>query len=255
MAKDIGAPFYESSVLAKFGVNDIFINSIRAALIERRKVRFWNTQLRRVQRPLIQPPMILPPPTMPKVILVPPSPRTGIASLLSNHREGDVTFIARGHCLEAHKIVLAISSRFFKELFSCEQVIKIPPHHQHILQTELLQALKFQSQSMSSENEHLLDNDQAISPEAISNILVMNSSAAKTRNISMTTYPLTISFKHQAFESVEVRYQEDAYNSVQMCLRLFIILHSDITARAFQLVLEFLYSNQICMVSEKSEKC
>nr|KAG5692538.1 hypothetical protein BaRGS_009488 [Batillaria attramentaria] len=58
VAKDIGAPFYESSVLTKFGVSDIFINSVRAALIERRKLKFWNTQLRRVQRPLIQQPVL-----------------------------------------------------------------------------------------------------------------------------------------------------------------------------------------------------
>ena len=54
VAKDIGAPYYETSVLSQHGVEDLFINSVRAALIERRKIKFWSAQLRRVQRPLIQ---------------------------------------------------------------------------------------------------------------------------------------------------------------------------------------------------------
>ena len=54
IAKEIGASYYEASVLTYYGVNEVFENVIRAALIERRRQRFWMTNLKKVQRPLLQ---------------------------------------------------------------------------------------------------------------------------------------------------------------------------------------------------------
>lgn len=54
VAKEIGAPYYETSVLTHFGVNEVFENVIRAALLARRQQRFWMTNLKHVQRPLLQ---------------------------------------------------------------------------------------------------------------------------------------------------------------------------------------------------------
>lgn len=54
IAKEIGAAYYEVSVLNYYGVNEVFENVIRAALIERRRQRFWMTSLKKVQRPLLQ---------------------------------------------------------------------------------------------------------------------------------------------------------------------------------------------------------
>jgi hypothetical protein len=45
VAKQIGAPYYETSVLTQYGIDDVFFNVIRAAMIERRKIKFWSTQL------------------------------------------------------------------------------------------------------------------------------------------------------------------------------------------------------------------
>lgn len=41
-------------VLTYYGVNEAFENAIRAALIARRAQRFWMTNLKKVQRPLLQ---------------------------------------------------------------------------------------------------------------------------------------------------------------------------------------------------------
>ncbi|NWV31238.1 RHBT1 protein, partial [Grantiella picta] len=43
VAKELGIPYYETSVVAQFGVKDVFDNAIRAALISRRHLQFWNT--------------------------------------------------------------------------------------------------------------------------------------------------------------------------------------------------------------------
>ena len=50
-----------------FGVNEVFENAIRAALINRRRERFWMTNLKRVQRPCIQAPFRPPKPAPPEV--------------------------------------------------------------------------------------------------------------------------------------------------------------------------------------------
>lgn len=54
VAKELGVAYYETSVFTYFGVNEVFENAIRASLIARREHRFWMTNLKRVQRPLLQ---------------------------------------------------------------------------------------------------------------------------------------------------------------------------------------------------------
>lgn len=54
VARDLGVSYYETSVFTYYGVNEVFENSIRAALIARRQQRFWMTNLKKVQRPLLQ---------------------------------------------------------------------------------------------------------------------------------------------------------------------------------------------------------
>ena len=54
MAKDLGIPYYETSVLSYFGVDEVFENAIRAALCARRQQRFWMTNLKRVPMPILQ---------------------------------------------------------------------------------------------------------------------------------------------------------------------------------------------------------
>lgn len=54
LAKELGVPYYETSVLTYHGVNQVFENAIRAALICRRNQRFWMTNLKHIQQPLLQ---------------------------------------------------------------------------------------------------------------------------------------------------------------------------------------------------------
>ena len=54
VAKDLGIPYYETSVLSYFGVDEVFENAIRAALCARRQQRFWMTNLKRVPMPILQ---------------------------------------------------------------------------------------------------------------------------------------------------------------------------------------------------------
>uniref|UniRef100_A0A8C7GJ77 Rho-related BTB domain-containing protein 1 n=1 Tax=Oncorhynchus kisutch TaxID=8019 RepID=A0A8C7GJ77_ONCKI len=120
VAKELGVPYYETSVVAQFGVKDVFDNAIRAALISRRHLQFWKSHLRNVQRPLLQAPF-LPPKPPPPIITVPPPPTTTEehpGRLLEDPLCSDVILVLQEkQRIFAHKIYLATSSSKFYDLF------------------------------------------------------------------------------------------------------------------------------------------
>uniref|UniRef100_A0A8C5YVX9 Rho related BTB domain containing 1 n=1 Tax=Marmota marmota marmota TaxID=9994 RepID=A0A8C5YVX9_MARMA len=126
VAKELGIPYYETSVFDRFGIKDVFDNAIRAALISRRHLQFWKSHLKKVQKPLLQAPF-LPPKAPPPVIKIPECPSMGTneaACLLDNPLCADVLFILQDEeHIFAHRIYLATSSSKFYDLFlmECEE--------------------------------------------------------------------------------------------------------------------------------------
>lgn len=123
VAKELGVPYYETSVVAQFGVKDVFDNAIRAALISRRHLQFWKSHLRNVQRPLLQAPF-LPPKPPPPIITVPPPPTTTeehpVGLLEDPHCADVILVLQERQKIFAHKIYLATSSSKFYDLFSMD---------------------------------------------------------------------------------------------------------------------------------------
>uniref|UniRef100_A0A8C4QB23 Rho related BTB domain containing 2b n=1 Tax=Eptatretus burgeri TaxID=7764 RepID=A0A8C4QB23_EPTBU len=134
VAHDLGIPYYETSVVAQFGIKDVFDNAIRAALITRRHLQFWKSHLRKVQRPLLQAPCLPPRPPPPPV-----SPdgmtsvakgfradwecsrgTSGPAALIASPLCADVVFEVDGERIYAHKIYLATASPKFHDLFTMD---------------------------------------------------------------------------------------------------------------------------------------
>lgn len=126
VAKELGIPYYETSVFDQFGIKDVFDNAIRAALISRRHLQFWKSHLKKVQKPLLQAPF-LPPKAPPPVIKIPECPIlkiNDVGYLLDNPLCADVLFILQEQTqIFAHKIYLATSSSKFYDLFlmECEE--------------------------------------------------------------------------------------------------------------------------------------
>uniref|UniRef100_A0A8D0G1F3 Rho related BTB domain containing 1 n=1 Tax=Strix occidentalis caurina TaxID=311401 RepID=A0A8D0G1F3_STROC len=126
VAKELGIPYYETSVFDQFGIKDVFDNAIRAALISRRHLQFWKSHLKKVQKPLLQAPF-LPPKAPPPVIKIPecPVPSMNEAGyLLDSPLCADVMFVLQEQdYIFAHKIYLATSSSKFYDLFlmECEE--------------------------------------------------------------------------------------------------------------------------------------
>ncbi|OAD58899.1 Rho-related BTB domain-containing protein 2 [Eufriesea mexicana] len=102
VARELGVCYYETSVFTYYGVNEVFENSIRAALIARRQQRFWMTNLKRVQRPLLQAPFCPPKPVPPEVCLAPSTYEENMKTLWTKPVHTDVTLIAGNCTFSAH---------------------------------------------------------------------------------------------------------------------------------------------------------
>uniref|UniRef100_A0A665T8W2 Rho-related BTB domain-containing protein 1 n=1 Tax=Echeneis naucrates TaxID=173247 RepID=A0A665T8W2_ECHNA len=124
VAKELGIPYYETSIVAQFGVKDVFDNAIRAALISRRHLQFWKSHLKKVQRPLLQAPFLPPRPPRPIVGIPDPPPTEGEGpdSLFCQPLCADVLFLLQGGTTRvfAHKVYLATSCSKFYDLFTLD---------------------------------------------------------------------------------------------------------------------------------------
>lgn len=126
IAKDIGAPYYEASVLTKYGVSEVFENVIRAALLSRRQQRFWMTNLKHVRYPLLQSPFCPPKPVRLKVSVPPSHFSEDLLALFVNQWCYDATFLVGKKEICVHKVVLAAASDTFYNLFTTDQQLPTP---------------------------------------------------------------------------------------------------------------------------------
>ena len=120
MAKDIEAPYYETSVFTHFGVNEVFENIIRVALIARRQQRFWMTNLKHVQRSLLQKPFCPPQPLAPKVIVPVSQLDLHLLSLLQYQTYTDMILTIGKSGICAHKVMLSSASKEFYKLLTLD---------------------------------------------------------------------------------------------------------------------------------------
>ncbi|XP_032691496.1 rho-related BTB domain-containing protein 1 isoform X2 [Odontomachus brunneus] len=127
VARELGVCYYETSVFTYYGVNEVFENSIRAALIARRQQRFWMTNLKRVQRPLLQAPFCPPKPVPPEVCLASSTYEENMKTLWTKPVHTDVTLIAGNCTFSAHRCLLAAASPAFHRLFSMELAHELTP--------------------------------------------------------------------------------------------------------------------------------
>ncbi|XP_048365141.1 rho-related BTB domain-containing protein 2-like [Sphaerodactylus townsendi] len=123
VAKELGIPYYETSVVAQFGIKDVFDNAIRAALISRRHLQFWKSHLKKMQRPLLQAPFLPPKPPPPIIHIPEPAANEGRGpgSLFQEPLCADVMFCLQGgHRVFAHRVYLATSCSKFYDLFTLD---------------------------------------------------------------------------------------------------------------------------------------
>jgi len=121
LAKELGIPYYETSVYTFFGVEELFENAARAALCSRRTKRFWKTNLKNVSKPLMQEPFCPPKPSLPEESVCVSSLHDDLTKLYNDARNTDVIFVcsdSRG--VAAHKFILAATCPLLCNLFSLD---------------------------------------------------------------------------------------------------------------------------------------
>ncbi|XP_044740814.1 rho-related BTB domain-containing protein 1 isoform X2 [Chrysoperla carnea] len=120
VARELGIYYYETSVFTYYGVNEVFENAIRAALMARRQQRFWMTNLKRVQRPLLQAPFLPPKPIAAEVLIAPSMYQENMTSLWLNQMHTDLVLVAGSVGFPVHRFILAASSTAFHRLLTME---------------------------------------------------------------------------------------------------------------------------------------
>ncbi|XP_037939980.1 rho-related BTB domain-containing protein 1 isoform X2 [Teleopsis dalmanni] len=120
VAKELGVSYYETSVFTYFGVNEVFENAIRSALIARRQQRFWITNLKKVQKPLLQAPFRPPKPPPPEVTVMVGNFRQDMFNMLISQSYTDIVLIVGATKFSVHKFMLTAASAVFCRLLNNE---------------------------------------------------------------------------------------------------------------------------------------
>lgn len=111
VAQEIGAKYYECSVMSMVGLEDVFHNVIRAALCCQRGKRLLPKHLRKVLCPQLQVPYRPPRPKTPQIEVPPSTFHTDLGSLFNNDMYYDLVFTIQDLHIKAHNaIVVAASS-------------------------------------------------------------------------------------------------------------------------------------------------
>ncbi|XP_022116278.1 rho-related BTB domain-containing protein 1 isoform X3 [Pieris rapae] len=126
LAREFGIYYYETSVFTYYGVNEVFENAIRAALIARRQQRFWMTNLKRVQRPLLQAPFRPPRPLEPEVTIVSSVYLEDMTTLLRQQYFSDMVIICGAKGFPVHRALLAAACEVFRGLLTTHCAADLP---------------------------------------------------------------------------------------------------------------------------------
>ncbi|XP_061396235.1 rho-related BTB domain-containing protein 1 isoform X1 [Musca vetustissima] len=120
VARELGVSYYETSVFTYFGVNEVFENAIRSALIARRQQRFWMTNLKKVQKPLLQAPFRPPKPPPPEVTVVVGNYQQDMYNMFLAQTYTDLILIVGTTKFPVHKFMVAAASSLFNRLLSID---------------------------------------------------------------------------------------------------------------------------------------
>ncbi|KAK3913203.1 Rho-related BTB domain-containing protein 1 [Frankliniella fusca] len=245
VARELGVHYYETSVLSYYGVNEVFENAIRSALMARRQQRFWMTNLKKVQRPLLQAPFKPPKPPIPEIHVAPSCYDEHIREMFLQQAHTDVLFNAGSVGFLAHRFVLAAAS----------------PLLHRILMTDFSNELSTRSSSESSmvstfgeatlgdfndDTEHLIRTEIG-KPSKVWEQIKRRSSCQVLTCDSNRRLDVSREMDHPAFTSIRVQQYEglDHRGNPSSSLQTVITLSKLITPQAMNQVLQFMYTGTI----------
>ncbi|CAK8696767.1 unnamed protein product [Clavelina lepadiformis] len=121
VAEELNCPYYETSVLAGYGVNEVFQNACRAALLHRKSLYFWASSLKHISKPKLQVPLKPPQPPPPVLDFRGTFPLLhNLIAIRQHNKLSDVVIKCEEKRFLAHKVILAAASKVFYALFCAE---------------------------------------------------------------------------------------------------------------------------------------
>ena len=234
-----------------FGVEDVFLNAVRSALVRKRERHFWNQlgSLKRIGRPACQEPHMPPKPSPPDIIIPPPEHAGGPSTLLESQSYCDLIFVCQGVCIQAHKAVLLAAAPVFAEIFKFDLSVreaftgeKSESDQDRVKRTSLCLNDKSHShlKCLQSDTITLLDNEETDSipddnRDSGCDILPISPGVLRRQPLD-----------HPAFVCIESQPCDDVYacQDVTVAWQTVVTLSNTISAAVFQLILRFLYTGQ-----------
>ncbi|XP_042143046.1 rho-related BTB domain-containing protein 1 isoform X4 [Ixodes scapularis] len=156
VAFEIGACYYETSVLTLYGVSELFENVIRAALVSRKQHHFWMTNLKHVLSPQLQAPFCPPMPELGELVVPPSQFEEHMEVLFNAQAYTDAIFVSEGVGIPAHRWLLAAMCSAFQQLFTCDI------ENQSLEEAESISDASMESSLDSSQESENGDAEQAI---------------------------------------------------------------------------------------------
>jgi Rho-related BTB domain-containing protein 1/2 len=120
VAKELGIPYYETSVFTYFGIDEVFENAIRAALCTRRQQRFWMTNLKRVMGPTLQEPFCPPRPKLTTATTLDSSYLTDLTRMARQQNYTDLIFLCGSVGFSAHRFMMASASPLLRRILTTD---------------------------------------------------------------------------------------------------------------------------------------
>ncbi|XP_051158151.1 rho-related BTB domain-containing protein 1 isoform X1 [Leptopilina boulardi] len=241
MARDLGVSYYETSVFTYYGVNEVFENSIRAALIARRQQRFWITNLKKVQRPFLQAPFCPPKPLPPEVCLTPSTYEENMKTLWTKPVHTDVILITGSCSLHAHRCLLAAASPAFHRLFAMELIQEYTPRSS----SESSMVSTFGEATLGDFNddtECLIRIDQN-KPTKVWEQIKRRSSFQVLPTVDTKPTGASRELNHPAFQSIRLAMIENSYGVQQQST--IITLSKLVTPHCMKQCLQFIYTGSL----------
>jgi len=123
VARELNIPYYETSVLTYFGIDEVFENAIRAALCSRRQqslFRMTSFNLRRVMSPVLQEPFCPPRPSLPEASTIQSSYLTDLERMARQQNYTDLIFLCGTVGFSAHRFMMASASPLLRRILTAD---------------------------------------------------------------------------------------------------------------------------------------
>ncbi len=123
VARELNIPYYETSVLTYFGIDQVFENAIRAALCCRRQqslFRMTSYNLRRVLTPILQEPFCPPRPSLPEATSIDSSYLIDLLRMARQQNYTDLIFLCGSVGFSAHRFMMASASPLLRRILTAD---------------------------------------------------------------------------------------------------------------------------------------